>query len=388
MGIGSGMSLQVGYGVETTADTPVTVTQFIPAVSETLGQDRGRVESSAIIAGRRILDSNMWNGGNIAAGGDVQHELYNKGLGKLFTGMFGTVSSTTGPVSGLYTHTWSGIGAPTSLTVQKGVPRVGLGNVTVDPYTYPGSMVESWEIKCSAGEIATFGATFASIREIGYRQVTDGVTTSGSAAVTSATAAFVQDDVGKPIAGTGIPAGATIAGVTSATAATLSANATATGTSITFTLGIALASASYPSSLKPFKGNMGSLTLGGTALAVRSWSMARQSGLATDRYHLGSRYRSVPIENNLHGISGTVEVEYRDPSVYRQYIAEGTAALVIGFSNYAGESVTFNCNVRIDGESPKVSGRDLVTMSVPYMMTGDTDAGAFSVVVVSTDSTP
>lgn len=388
MGIGSGMSLQIGYGVESTPDTPVTVTQFIPVVSETLMQDRGTVESEAVIAGRRILDSNMWNGGNIDVGGDVQHELYNKGLGKLFTGMFGTVTSTTGPVSGLYTHTWSGISSPTSLTVQKGVPRTTTGNATVDPYTYTGAMIESWEIKCAAGEIATFGASFKATREIGYRQVTDGVTTSSSTTITSATASWVQDDVGKPISGTGIPSSTTIASVQSSTSATLSAAATATGTGVTFTIGIALASASYPSTLKPFKGNMGTLTLGGSAVPVKNWSMQRQSGLATDRYFLGSRYRSVPIENALHGISGTIETEYRDPTLYRRYIGEGTASLVIGFTNYAGESVTFTTNVRLDGETPKVSGRDIVGQSIGYTMTDTTDAGAFSVVVVSTDSTP
>jgi hypothetical protein len=53
--------------------------------------------------------------------------------------------------------------------------------------------------------------------------------TSGSAAVTAAAGTFSQEDVGRAISGTGIPAGATLAAVTSDTAATLSANATATG---------------------------------------------------------------------------------------------------------------------------------------------------------------
>lgn len=53
--------------------------------------------------------------------------------------------------------------------------------------------------------------------------------TSGSAAVTAATGTFNEEDAGRPISGTGIPAAATIASVTSDTAATLSANATATG---------------------------------------------------------------------------------------------------------------------------------------------------------------
>jgi hypothetical protein len=69
------------------------------------------------------------------------------------------------------------------------------------------------------------------------RTVTDGVTTSGDATLTSATAAFVAGDVGKPISGTGIPAGTTILSRTSGTSVELSANATATGTGISIVIG-------------------------------------------------------------------------------------------------------------------------------------------------------
>lgn len=69
------------------------------------------------------------------------------------------------------------------------------------------------------------------------RKVTDGVTTSGDATVTSATAAFAATDVGRPISGTGIPASTTIATINSATSIELSQNATANGTGITLTIG-------------------------------------------------------------------------------------------------------------------------------------------------------
>jgi len=68
------------------------------------------------------------------------------------------------------------------------------------------------------------------------RSVTDGVTTNTDATVTSATAIFRAEDVGKAISGTGIPAGATIATFTSATSVEISANATATATGVTLTI--------------------------------------------------------------------------------------------------------------------------------------------------------
>lgn len=62
-------------------------------------------------------------------------------------------------------------------------------------------------------------------------------TVISSSSLTAGTGTFSSDDVGAPISGTGIPANATIATVSSGTAATLSAAATATG-SITATIGI------------------------------------------------------------------------------------------------------------------------------------------------------
>ena len=54
-------------------------------------------------------------------------------------------------------------------------------------------------------------------------------TTSASTAITAAAGTFVASDATRGITGTGIPAGTTIASVTSDTAAVLSAAATASG---------------------------------------------------------------------------------------------------------------------------------------------------------------
>lgn len=61
-------------------------------------------------------------------------------------------------------------------------------------------------------------------------------TTNTSTALTGPANSFNSGDVGAAVSGTGVPAGATIASVTSGTAAVLSAAATATGT-ITLTVG-------------------------------------------------------------------------------------------------------------------------------------------------------
>lgn len=62
-------------------------------------------------------------------------------------------------------------------------------------------------------------------------------TTLSSTAITGAAGTFHEEDAGRTITGTNIPAAATLASVQSDTAATLSAAATATGAGITATLG-------------------------------------------------------------------------------------------------------------------------------------------------------
>jgi hypothetical protein len=194
------------------------------------------------------------------------------------------------------------------LTVQKGVPDVG---GTIRPITYTGMMVEDWELACAAGEFATIGLTFAGLQEIGYRTVSDGVTTSGSAAITSATAVWTQDDVGKPISGTGIPAAATILSVQSATNATL--RRTPRRPDRASPSRSASPSRRRPTSagLKPFAYHQGSVTIGGTAVSVKKLSVKGKNGLDTDRRFLGTRYRKQPLEAGLHEITGTFDLEWR-----------------------------------------------------------------------------
>ena len=68
------------------------------------------------------------------------------------------------------------------------------------------------------------------------RTITGVGTTLGAATVTAPANSFHEEDTGRTVTGTGIPANTTIASVQSPTGATLSANATATGT-VTVTLG-------------------------------------------------------------------------------------------------------------------------------------------------------
>lgn len=68
------------------------------------------------------------------------------------------------------------------------------------------------------------------------RTVADAVVTSGSNLITSATAAFTVNEIGRTVSGAGIPASAIIESFISATAVTLSAAATASGVDVSVTV--------------------------------------------------------------------------------------------------------------------------------------------------------
>jgi hypothetical protein len=108
-------------------------------------------------------------------------------------------------------------------TADVGNPITGTNipaSTTISGYTSATSVTLSKNATAS-GSPVTF-----KIYGDGNRTVTDAVTTNGSATITSATAYFTAADVGRPVVGTTLTAGTTIASVQSTTSATLSAAAT------------------------------------------------------------------------------------------------------------------------------------------------------------------
>lgn len=353
MGLKSGLAGQWGFKAESVWSTVVTPDVFLPLVRETLSADPERLESAAIIAGRRVLTSDQWTTGRKRVGGGIQTELFNKNIATLLSHMMGDASSpyTPGDLDGY------------GLTVQVGVPDV---SGTVQPKTYAGCKITGWELACKEGEIATLGFDVVAAREILVRTVTDGVTTDTDNTVTSASAAFTADDIGKPISGSGIQAGSTIASVTSATEVELSLAANASGSGVTFTIGKALASAAYTSGLKPIKFTHGSVTIGGSAVKVKAATLSGKNGLDVDRFFIGDDEMDEPLEaNDLREYLATLDVEFTDLTQYRRYLNGTEHACVLSFAAPGGFSLVITTNVRFDGKTPQVAGREIVQQNLP-----------------------
>jgi hypothetical protein len=368
------MLAQFGIVDEVTPGVPVVAAMtFLPLVSESMKQEIDHLESAGIISGRRAITSDQWALGAITVSGDIGLELYNKNLRTCFKHMIGGESG-----SGPYTYVPGDL-TSLSFTAQIGRPDVG---GTVDPFTYSGCKVASWEIAIAESEIATLGLSVVGMKEIGYRQVTDAVTNS-TTLLTSATAAFGPDDVGKPVSGTNITAGTTIASVTSATNVVLSVVASGTGSGGTIVIGVALAAASYTSGIKPLHYDQATLTLGGTAFKVKSVSFAGDNGLDDSRRFLGQRGIDEPLEAGLRAYTGTIEAEFTSRTAYNRFVNGTEAALVATVSN-GTESVTITENVRFDGDTPAVSGPEIVGQTLPFKAVA---SGADSTAITAVIST-
>lgn len=377
------MAGQVGLKSEATYGTPAgAVDQFVEVLASTLSTPDRHLRREGI---RPRLTERPGRLGFHHPTGQVRMELQNVTSATLLKHMFGTIN-TTG--SGPYTHTASPgpqVGSNKSFTLETGITDTA---DTTRPFTATGCKINSWELSVAVNEYAMLSFDWTGQKLVSnYRVVTDGVTTNADATITSATAAFTQADVGRPIAGTGIPAGATIASINSATSAELSANATASASSLTFTFGIALASASYAATIDPWTFVDATVTLGGSAIAsARAATLRCSKNLRAERPKLGSRFGNEQLVEGRWEFTGQITADFENMTVITAAAAATQLALVMSFVN-GNDTLTITSNVQIEGDTPSLSTNGLEEQQINFRVghTG-TDAQAITAVLVNADA--
>lgn len=372
---------QIGFAKEVTWGQFVAPTKFFPLLTPEMAYTLERLDSEGIVAGLDILGTEQWAQGNLTVGGGCGFELYASEMSLLFEAMFGTMVTTgSGPFTDTFTPT---AGELPSLSAQVGHPRPAAG---VIPAAHLGCKVASWELGCSQGAIATLGLQLAARNAVyGSRAVADGVTTSASAVITSATAAFSQADVGKLlVASAGVTAGTVLASVQSATNATLSANATATGTAITFTIGATLATATYAAGAsKPLTFNHASLMVAGSAVKITEITVSGDNGLKVDRRFLGSGLIDEPLRESPRMYKASFSKEHLD-TTSRDRLTNGTEhALVLNFTAGSAQ-VEVSGNVRYDKADSTPDGKSISkeAIDVRFIRPGSTLAGAITAKII------
>jgi hypothetical protein len=320
--IGAGLAIVtvVGTHSSTTWGRKATPSRFYELVSEKLKRNVKRIETKGIRASQRIMRSDDWAPGPQSVGGSVALELSTKGYAWLFGHCLGGTIVTAG--AGPYTHTISrGDLTGRGMTGQVGRPTT---DGVVEPFTYTGLKVASWELSVDAGS-------------------TD-------------PAKFTIDTVGK--------------------------------SELTTDDGETLVANSYTSGNQVFNWSHLTATVAGSSVRWRKLSLKGVNGLNTGRYTGGSTTIDEPLENDLSEISGVLTLDFNSRTQYAHFVAGDEMAMVLTFTR-GTDIIAITLNVRYDGETPDVSGRDLLNQAIPFkaVATG-ADSTACTIVVTSAESTP
>ena len=141
----------VGLKAEGTYGTGVTVDRWHEFVDESFSIEPHRVQGMGMVVSAPTAISSRRVTPTKDGKGDLTCELYSKGFGYLWTAALGSGTSTLVAVT-TYQQNFVHSSTPSSYTIQVGLVEAG---GTVDPYTYLGCMVDSWEFNLSNAGLAT-----------------------------------------------------------------------------------------------------------------------------------------------------------------------------------------------------------------------------------------
>ena len=306
----------VGTAVESTYGTPVTVTRWYEFTDESFDYEKTVKQGAGIRVGSKVARSGRRVVTQTQAKGDLSVELTSKGLGTLLQTCFGAgVSSLVSGSTYQQNFTLGTGAAPPSMRVQKGLVRA---DGTVDPYTYNGGVVDSFEIDCPHGDIAKLKAAFI------FRDMLTATAYAAPSYVTGGSLFhFAQGTI-------------TVGGTVTAPTTT-------------------------------------ALATGGTAVAnVRDFNVKVDNKLTADRFTYNAAGKMLSPTYGLRDIGGKLTIEYTDRTLTDAYIADTPLALTLTFTTTEALSTGFSQlqitlpEIKLNGEVPKANGTDLITLSVDF----------------------
>lgn len=304
MGLRSGLASQWGMAAESAWGTYTAPTRFLEMTEDGLSLSIERIPSQALRSGRRFGRSDRWVAGAKNGGGPTGFEVADRGFGLPFKHMLGTAAITT-PGGGTLTrdHTITP-GDMDGVSATVQVGRPGTGG-TVHPFSYTGCKVASWQLANSAGGLLTLQLTWDA-----------------------------QDE----------------------------------------TTAQALAVASYPAAQGLLSYVGGVITVAGSSFDVREVTIQGDNGLATDRHQVrANQLKKEQIPADFADVSGSIVADFDNLTAYNRFV-NGTVATVTALWEGAtiegalkyGLLVTLPA-VRFDGETPNVSGAEILTQNLPFV---------------------
>ena len=153
-----------------------------------------------------------------------------------------------------------------------------------------------------------------------------------------------------------------------------------------------LAAASYPATWSPFTFVSASLTLAGSAYEIDDITVTAQNGLATGRHRIRATTPERPVQSreaDFRSYGGTINSDMFGLTAYQRFVNGTEAALSLVFNDGANAQLTIAGNVRFDGDTPNVSGPQMLKQALPFVFTSLTsDAAAITLTLINSDATP
>jgi hypothetical protein len=132
----------------------------------------------------------------------------------------------------------------------------------------------------------------------------------------------------------------------------------------------------------------GKLEVAGAEVCIDSATVTGDNGLAV--YHeICSDKAGKPTirEADYRDYGGTFQADFRNLTAYNRYVQGTEAALTLTFDAGTNAKLIVTGNVRFDGETPTVSGPEIVKQALPFVfVSGTSDAATFTATLHNTDS--
>ena len=132
----------------------------------------------------------------------------------------------------------------------------------------------------------------------------------------------------------------------------------------------------------------GSLKVAGDEVCVDSATISCDNGLEVYHEICADKAGKPTIrEADYRDYGGTFQADFRNLTAYQRYTQGTEATLVLEFDAGTNAKLTIEGNVRFDGETPTVSGPEIVKQALPFVfVSGTSDAATFTATLVNTDS--
>jgi len=139
------------------------------------------------------------------------------------------------------------------------------------------------------------------------------------------------------------------------------------------------------SSVDPFAGFEGALTVDDAEQPIMGWNCTLNNNLYGDKYHLGSRKRA-SLPEQQRSVEGNITIEFDDLDLYRKFINGVSGNLVMTFTadDYIATTALGNSatnyslvvrqpNMEYNGSTPVIADEGIITVDMPYVALYDDD---------------